>query len=75
MKDSAWEIIAYLASALIIISFLCKNQKKLRILSSCGSAIFAIYAYHRGDTPLIFINTVIVAINLAYLFQHGKEKP
>lgn len=61
--------IGYIASALLIISFMMKNVKTLRIINSFGCAFFIYYGILLGnDLPIIITNGFIVAFNLYYLF-------
>lgn len=63
------EWIGYIASALLIISFMMKNVKTLRIINSFGCAFFIYYGILLGnDLPIIITNGFIVAFNLYYLF-------
>lgn len=61
--------IGYLASALLIISFMMKNVRTLRIINSFGCAFFIYYGVLLGnDLPIIITNLFIVVFNLYYLF-------
>ena len=61
--------VGYLASVLLIISFMMKNVKTLRIINSFGCAAFIYYGILLGnDLPIIITNGFIVAFNLYYLF-------
>lgn len=60
--------IGYIASALLIISFMMKNVKTLRVINSFGCAFFIYYGILLGnDLPIIITNGFIVAFNLYYL--------
>lgn len=63
------DAIGYIASLLLIISFMMKNVKTLRIINSFGCAFFIYYGILLGnDLPIIITNLFIVAFNLYYLF-------
>lgn len=63
------EWIGYTASALLIISFMMKNVKTLRIINSFGCAFFIYYGILLGnDFPIIITNAFIISSNLYYLF-------
>lgn len=68
------DIIAYIGSAFILVSFMLKDQIKLRILNSLGAAIFIYYSISKGDYPVIFINSSIVIINAIYIIRNTKWK-
>ena len=68
------EIIAYIASAFILVSFTLKDQLRLRIFNSIGALIFIYYSLYKNDYPVVFINTSIVIINLFYIIKNTKWK-
>ena len=68
------DLIAYIGSAFILVSFMLKDQIKLRILNSIGALIFIYYSVYKGDYPVIFINSSIVIINLIYIIKNTKWK-
>jgi hypothetical protein len=65
--------LAYFASIIILISFLLKDQIKLRALNSIGSSLFIVYAITRSDYPVIFINLSIILINIIFIFKSLKN--
>lgn len=61
--------IGYIASILLIISFMMKNVKTLRIINTFGCACFIYYGILLGNAlPIIITNSFIVVFNLYYLF-------
>lgn len=66
------EIIGYFASFLILVSFLMKDMKKLRIINLFGCGAFILYGIMKDASPIIITNSAIVLINLFYLLK--KEK-
>lgn len=67
------EWIGYTASALLIISFMMKNVKTLRIINSFGCAFFIYYGILLGnDLPIIVTNAFIISSNFYYLFLKKK---
>ena len=64
------EIIGYIASAIVLISFLMKNIKKLRIINTVGCLIFIVYGVLLNfSIPIIITNAVIVGINIYFLIK------
>jgi hypothetical protein len=61
------EIVGYIASAVVLSSFLIKDIKKLRIVNSIGCAFFITYGFLIGSNSIIVTNVGIVCINLWYL--------
>lgn len=61
--------IGYIASGIVIISFMMKNVRNLRIINSFGCAFFIYYGILLGnDVPIIITNTFILSLNFYYLF-------
>jgi uncharacterized protein with PQ loop repeat len=64
------EIIGYIASAIVLISFLMKNIKKLRVINTIGCLIFIVYGILLNfSIPIIITNSVIVGINVYFLIK------
>lgn len=69
------DLIGYLASLVVLISFLNKNMKWLRILNSIGCALFVIYGFALDVSwPIVITNVSIMLINFYYLFLVKKSK-
>ncbi len=63
------ELFGYLGSALVVISMLMTSVKKLRIVNTTGSVIFAIYALIIQSYPTAVMNFCLVTINLYQLYK------
>ena len=62
------ELIGYIASGTVLISFLMKEMKWLRIINSIGCALFIAYGIMLNySIPIIATNTAIVVINFYFL--------
>jgi uncharacterized protein with PQ loop repeat len=61
--------VGYAAMATVLISFLMKSVKKLRLINSLGCLFFVIYGFllEPLSMPIIITNTAILIINLYYL--------
>jgi hypothetical protein len=69
---SPTELAGYAASALVLVSFLMKNIRTLRIVNTIGCAFFVLYGILlQYSWPIIITNTAIIVINLYFL---GKKK-
>jgi len=65
---SITEWVGYLASVALIISFMMKNVKTLRIINSVGAVFFIIYGYMLHTSwPIIITNVFILLTNIYYL--------
>jgi hypothetical protein len=64
------EIFGYGASVVILVSFLLKNVRNLRIVNTIGCALFVvngITAAHGIIWPIVITNVGIILVNLYYL--------
>ncbi len=68
------EIVGYLASLIVLISFLMKNMKTLRIINTIGCVLFVAYGILLNfSIPIIITNVAIVGINIYYLLKANKH--
>ena len=71
---SATEWVGYLASLVLMISFLMKDINTLRIINSIGALLFIVYGFMLVTSwPIIISNTFILGINTYYLSQHFRK--
>ena len=76
MDFSSTEIIGYLASFIVLISFLMKDIKTLRVINSIGCVMFVAYGILlQFSMPIIITNIAIVAINIYFLMKAAKNNP
>lgn len=68
------EWVGYLASIMIAISMFMKDVMKLRIINLIGSVLFAIYGFVIGAYPVAIVNTIIVFVNIYYIFYYKNAK-
>ena len=67
---TATEIIGYLASAVVLVSFLMKNIRTLRIVNCVGCGLFVIYGCMLNySIPIIVTNVAIMIINTVFLLK------
>jgi len=68
------EWVGYLASIILIISFMMKNVKKLRIINSIGAALFVAYGIMLTYSwPIIITNQFILFANIYYLANNKSN--
>jgi len=66
---SITELMGYIASIIVLLSFTMKNVRKLRIVNTVGCAFFVIYGgMLQISWPIIITNMSIIGINFYYLF-------
>lgn len=62
------EWVGYLASFVLIVSFMMKNLNSLRIINSMGALLFIIYGVMLNISwPIIITNGFIILVNVYYL--------
>jgi GNAT superfamily N-acetyltransferase len=66
-QQTLYEIVGYVASALVAVSLMMSSILRLRIINLLGAAAFAVYGVLIGAVPVAVVNVFIVAINLYYL--------
>ncbi len=65
---NATDFIGYLASFLVLFSFLMKKMKSLRIINTLGCTLFVAYGFLLDFSwPIIITNVAIIIINIYYL--------
>jgi hypothetical protein len=67
------ELMAYIASVVVLISFIVNDVKLLRFLNNIGCVLFLIYACYHERYPLIFLNSIIIVVNFYYIFKKDKK--
>ena len=68
------EYVGYIASGIVLLSFLMGNIFVLRIINTIGCGFFIFYGILLGSIPIILANSAIVLINAYYLFlKNNKE--
>jgi hypothetical protein len=71
---SMTEWVGYIASLVLMISFLMKNINTLRIINSIGAILFVIYGIMLVTSwPIIITNTFILGVNIYYLTKHFRS--
>lgn len=68
------EYIGYVASILILISFVMTSVVKLRWVSAIGSAIFSVYGFLIGSVPTGIVNAGVVLANVYHLIRMKKHE-
>ena len=68
------EALGYIASLIIMISFLMSSIVKLRWFNLIGALAMATYGYFIHALPVLTINSAIVIVNSYYLIKMYSEK-
>jgi hypothetical protein len=67
------EYIGYVASGIVLLSFLMRKMIFLRIVNTVGCVFFIVYGMMLGSIPIILTNIAIVLINVFYLTKRNKQ--
>ena len=76
MNQLVLEIIGYIGSALVLVSFLMTTVIKLRIVNSIGSVFCILYGFLIHAYPTVLMNVCLLLINCYYLiklFRHRED--
>ena len=66
---SLTEWVGYAAMLALLISFMMKDVRKLRLINSIGAILFVVYGFMLATSwPIVITNTAILCINFYYLF-------
>ncbi len=63
------DVIGYIGSVVVLVSFMMKDMTKLRWTNIAGCSIFIVYGVLLGSFPIILTNSAIVLVNFYYLFR------
>jgi len=69
-----YELIGYVASALVAISLMMTSILRLRILNLIGAAAFTVYGLLIVAYPVAVVNAIIVGINVYHLWRMRAEE-
>ena len=71
---SLTEGVGYLASLVLMVSFLMKNINTLRIINSTECLLFVVYGFMLATSwPIIISNAFILGVNAFYLTKHFRS--
>jgi hypothetical protein len=69
-----YELIGYLASALVVLSLLMSSVLKLRIIGLIGASVFATYGGLIGSIPVLVTNGSIVLVHAFHLRRLLRDR-
>lgn len=67
------ELVGYVGSFLVLVSFLMTSVVKLRLVNSIGGIIFMIYALIIESYPTAIMNACLVLINFYFLWKASRQ--
>lgn len=68
------ELVGYLASALVVLSFAMSSIVKIRVISLVGSAFYVGYGVLIGSVPIILANATIVVFHCVALYREFSRR-
>lgn len=68
------EILGWVATLIIIVSFLVNDIKTLRTFSLIGAILWIIYGFVIQSSSIVFLNLVIVGIQIYKLYKIKLKK-
>ncbi len=69
-----YELIGYAGSILVAISLMMKSLVRLRAINMVGAIVFIIYGLLIGAIPVVFLNGLILCVNVYNLWQMWQQK-
>ena len=67
------EIIGFAASCFILLSFLLKGEKKIRLVNSIGCIVFIIYGILIDALSVWLLNAVTLIVQIVKVIQLSKQ--
>ena len=63
------DIVGYLSTFLVVLSFMMKDMLKLRVVNMTGGILWVVYGIMLNNIPIIITNVFIVSINIIMLYK------
>ncbi len=67
------DILGWIATAFVLISFTIQDLRRLRIVNLSGSLLWIVYGFLKQDNPVIFVNISIVLIHSYWFIKNRKS--
>ena len=68
------EIIGIAASVLVLVSFLFKNIRTIRIISIGGCIVFVVYGLLIGALSIWLLNGILIIVHIYFLIKMHNDK-
>ena len=72
------DIAGYVASALVLATFVMTSMRPLRLMAICSNLAFLYYAFVTGTRPILLLHAILLPINifrLAQMESHRGQQP
>jgi hypothetical protein len=70
---TAVDILGWVATGVIVLSFTVKDMWWLRIVNSFGTLLWLIYGGLKGDHPVLVVNALILIAHLNWFNSRRRE--
>lgn len=70
---SWFEIIGIVGTIFVLISFLMKDIKAVRIINIIGAALFVVYGALIGALSTWLLNGILIIVHIVYLIKGYKD--
>ena len=67
------EIIGWIGTAAVLVSFLMKDMLKLRLMNLSGCLIWVSYAIIKEDYPVLITNAAVAIIHAYWFYQNFSK--
>ncbi len=76
MEESriVYEVIGYIGTALVVLSFFMSSVYKLRVINTIGSLVSIVYGLLVNVYPTVLLNVCLALINIVFLWKHLSKK-
>jgi hypothetical protein len=76
MEESriVYEVIGYVGTALVVLSFFMSSVYKLRVINTIGSLVSIVYGLLVNVYPTVLLNVCLALINIVFLWKHLSKK-
>lgn len=68
------EWLGLLASCFVVLSFLMKNVKWIRIINIIGAALWVVYGFTISSMSNILMNSFLIIVHIYYLIKIFQEE-
>ena len=68
------ELLGWVATGVIVLSFTVKDMRRLRIMNSVGTLLWLVYGEMKGDYPLVVVNALILGVHLNWFKEARGRK-
>ena len=69
-----FEIIGYLGAFLVLVSFLMRDIKWIRIVNIIGALLFIVYGIYTVTWVNVFLNIILIIVHNCFLIKIQKER-